>query len=237
MYRTSKTIKYTHHLNSQSCVVDWYPIHQGIASCSLLIVAIALLCCSTAWAEENNSIPPDNNNISVINGSSDVSGNRGTVTVNVSAGDINSQANVGIIAVGVDAGKNITQPIIEQKIKKIRNQTPDKAVASITGNAFSNSSGWTAVNQISGQANMQANIMVISVGGEYEVDAVGDDLLAQSFSGASVSGSPSANQHHERAASIDDSALRGMTGVVQVNQTAGARNATSNTFVFQVTGN
>jgi hypothetical protein len=81
---------------------------------------------------------------------------------------------------------------------------------------------------------MQANIMVISVGGEYEVDAVGDDLLAQSFSGASVSGSPSANQHHERAASIDDSALRGMTGVVQVNQTAGARNATSNTFV---TGN
>lgn len=236
MYRILKNIKYPNHLNTQKRVMDCYPVHQDIASCSFLIMAITLFCYSTAWAEETNSIPSDNNNISVIN-SSDVSGNRGTATVNVSAGDLNSQANVGVIAVGLDAGKNFTRPIIDQKIQKIKNQTPDKAVASITGNAFSNSSGWTAVNQISGQANMQANIMVISIGGEYEVDAVGDDLLAQSFSGAGVNGSPSANQRHERAASIDDSALRGMTGVVQLNQTAGARNATSNTFVFQVTGN
>jgi hypothetical protein len=140
MSRTSKNINYSNHQKAQKGVKVCYSINQSIASCSSLIVAMALFYCSTVWAEETDSIPPSNNNISVIN-SSDVSGNRGTVTVNVSAGDLNSQANVGVIAVGLDGGKNITRPIIDQKISRISNQTPGKAIASITGNAFSNSSG------------------------------------------------------------------------------------------------
>ncbi len=200
-----------------------------------LFLLITLLFCSTTWAEETNLTPSSNNNSSVIHGP-DISGNQGVTTVNEAAGNLNAQANVGVIAIGSDAGISNTQPIIDQK-QNIKNYTPAKAAASITGHAFSNSSGWTAVNQISGQANMQANIMVIGVGGEYEVGTVGDDLLAQSVSDVGLNGSSSANQGPERTATIDDTALRGITGVVQVNQTAGDRNVTSNTFVFQVTGN
>jgi len=200
-----------------------------------LLLLITLLFCSTPWAEETNSNASSNNNISVIH-SPDVSGNQGVTTVNETAGNLNAQANVGVIAIGLDGGKSITQPIIDQK-QKIKNYTPAKAAAKITGHAFSNSSGWTAVNQISGQANMQGNIMVIGVGGEYEVGSIDDDLLAQSVSDVGLNGSSSANQGPERTATIDDTALQGITGVVQVNQTAGDRNVTGNTFVFQVTGN
>ena len=233
----SYNIKYVDRLNAQdSGVVFCRPNQSNANSPYLLLLIAALLTCPSIWAEETNFIPPSNNNISVID-SPNVSGNKGVVTVNVTAGDLNAQANLGIIGASLEGGKTITQGNIDQKIQKTKNLTPDKAVASITGHAFSNSRGWTAINQISGQANMQANIMVIGIGGEHEVGAVNDELLAQSYTGASVTGSPSTNKRPERTATIDDTALRGMTGVVQVNQTAGARNVTSNTFVLQITGN
>ncbi len=200
-----------------------------------VVILLTLLATSSLQAEESASNSLANSNLSEIHGPG-LAVNQGVTTVNETAGNLNAQANVGVIAIGLDGGKGITQPIIDQK-QKIKNYTPAKAAASITGHAFSNSSGWTAVNQISGQANMQANIMVIGVGGEYEVGAIGDDLLAQSVSDVGLQGSSSANQGPERTATIDDTALRGITGVVQVNQTAGDRNVTGNIFVFQVTGN
>ena len=236
----SSNVTYADQPNARNQGVGFYLLNQSSANSPYLLLLIAtLLTCSNARAEETDFIPPSNNNISVIDSPS-VSGNQGVVTVNVSAGDLNAQANVGVIGVAQEGGITITQGNIEQKIQKIYNQTPDKAVASITGHAFSNSRGWTAINQISGQTNMQANIMVVGIGGEYEVGAVAvdDQLLAQSYSGSGVTtGSPSTDQRPERTATIDDTALRGMMGVVQVNQTAGARNATSNTFVLKITGN
>ena len=233
---TTNNIKYEGHPNGRVRAVSCRLIHQKIENPPLLFLAIVVMTCSISWAEEINTIPFDTNNISVID-SSDVSRNKGITNVNITAGDGNAQANLGVIAVGLDGGKKLTQPIVDQTIQKLKNQTPDRAVASITGQAFSNSSGWTAINQISGQANMQANIMVIGIGEQHEIAAVDDQLLAQAYSGAGLTGSPSASQRPKRTATIDDTALQGISGVVQVNQTAGARNVTSNTFVFQVTGN
>ncbi len=103
--------------------------------------------------------------------------------------------------------------------------------------AFSNNRGWTAINQVSGVANSQANMMEIGIGEEYAIGTINDQILAQSFSDSSESGASETNLNSERSTIIDDTAMSGMSGVIQVNQTAGAGNVTSNTFVFQVNGN
>ncbi len=174
-------------------------------------------------------------NASVIH-NPDVSGSQGVTTVNVSAGNQNQQANIGVIAIGVDGGRADTRSIIIQKNQKNIDHAPDRATANITGHAFSNSYGWTAVNQVSGQSNSQANMLEIGIGGEYEIGAVNDQMLAQSFSDTSKSEPAVANQAIDRSASIDDTALSGMSGVIQVNQVAGTDNITGNTFVYRVNG-
>lgn len=206
------------------------PGSQVCRSCFLLLT---VLFASSLSAGETVDILLGN--ASVIH-NPDISGSQGITTVNVSAGNQNQQANIGVIAIGADGGRADTSSLIIQKNQKNIDHTPDKATANITGHAFSDSHGWTAVNQVSGQSNSQANMLEIGIGGEYEIGAVNDQMLAQSFSDASESEPSVANQTIDRSASIDDTALSGMSGVIQVNQAAGTGNITGNTFVFQVNG-
>jgi hypothetical protein len=209
---------------------------SSLAYRALFLSLTAVLCSSSLTAGEIIDIPLGN--ASVIH-NPDLSGNQGVTTVNVSAGNSNLQANIGVIAIGADGeitDKAYVSSLVIQKNQQNFKPTPDKATANITGHAFSNSSGWTAVNQASGQANSQANMLEISIGGEYEIGTVNDQMLAQSFSEAGEREVPVASQNSERSAGIDDTALSGMRGVIQVNQAAGTGNVTSNTFAFQING-
>ncbi len=174
-----------------------------------------------------------NNNLSLIV-SPENSATQGISTINITAGDFNTQANMGVIAVGSENSVSLTHPVLEQNNHNTSSPASANAVATINGEAFSNSSGWVGVNQISGQQNIQANIMAIGIGGEHEIGAVNDALLAQSSAQTSITPANSSETQAVRSTHIDDTALSGITGVVQLNQTAGARNLTSNNFKLQI---
>jgi len=95
--------------------------------------------------------------------------------------------------------------------------------------AFSGVSGMVRINQAAGVGNLQSNVAVLRLGSVS--DARLDALTTQSFDPASKIVDL---QAHGRIV-VSSSALTGVRGLIQLNQSAGNGNASSNSFLLTVT--
>jgi len=157
------------------------------------------------------------------------SNTQGVLSVNQAAGDANLQSNTTAAAINAN-GLASAQGNVVQTINKGTFGVPDVAVARINGTAFNNASGVIKINQAAGAANAQANSVAIAVGAN--VDVTTDAVLAQTVSNVAPTTMTANGQHRETT--VADTAFRGASGIVQVNQSAGIANATSNTFALRV---
>ncbi|MGF6604160.1 hypothetical protein P3T23_008915 [Paraburkholderia sp. GAS448] len=153
-------------------------------------------------------------------------GVHGVLAVNETAGLDNAQTNQLTIATGT-AGANQNASV--QGAAGAAQVT--HASASIAGNAFSNTSGAVMVNQSAGAGNLQRNSTQLGTGA-VGVETVSDGEL--SATAANNGGlDRSIRVHGIREASISSEAFRNASGIVQINQAAGAGNATANSFVLR----
>jgi hypothetical protein len=151
---------------------------------------------------------------------------RGRLSVNVSAGIANAQSNSAAIAASPASAHAVaTANVRVEAVPGVQGHS----TALIAGNAFAGAAGMLSVNQASGSANAQANIIAIGVG--LEADALAESVLSSTASGIAPA---SAARGSVREAAISDSAFRGARGLVQVNQSAGSGNRTANHFALQV---
>ncbi|RQH10116.1 hypothetical protein D1Y85_00560 [Paraburkholderia dinghuensis] len=157
-------------------------------------------------------------------------GTVGVVAVNEAAGLNNAQANQLTVTSGGSGMVNGTSS--EQNAgARARLTNASAASASIGEGAFANASGAVMVNQAAGIGNTQSNSARIGTA-VVGVETVSDgDLSAAAATNGGPGRTPEARGIRE--ASIGSAAFRNATGLVQVNQTVGAGNATANSFVLR----
>jgi hypothetical protein len=153
-------------------------------------------------------------------------GAKGAVTVNEAAGLNNAQSNQAAIVLGPNgvAATDVAQSA------QARARVPS-AQASIESGALSNVSGLTMVNQAAGAANLQRNSVVLGAAA-IGVESVSDSVLSAASSKQGRMDA-SAMAQGERAVRIGNDVLKNASGIAQINQTAGAGNATANSFVLR----
>ena len=158
-------------------------------------------------------------------------GSEGRIAVNQAAGVGNAQANLAALA-HADNGLGIASTHARQKATPA--QRAAAASASIDGTAFNDISGALSLNQAAGTANLQLNTIAIGTGELLLAHA--DDAALASTTGSATSTEGAATATPDRRALIDIDAFRGSQGVVQVNQTAGVGNLSTNAIVLQLPG-
>jgi hypothetical protein len=151
----------------------------------------------------------------------------GVLAINLAAGVNNAQTNQASVIYG-PGGALVSG---QQQTTKTARTYIGSASATIAGNAFSNTVGVVAVNQVSGANNLQRN--AVTLGGlPLGAEAVADtELSATAARNGGNRGHAGSGQTFD--ASISNDAFKGVTGIVQVNQTVGAGNATANSFVLR----
>ncbi len=155
-----------------------------------------------------------------------LAGATGVLSVNEAAGLNNAQSNQAAIV----QAPNGAAGLASSQSARTRALVPS-ARASIESGALSNVSGAVMVNQAAGAANLQRNGIVIGAAA-IGVESVSDGVL----SGASPKQGrvdASAMAQGERAVRIGNDVLKNASGIAQINQTAGAGNATANSFVLR----
>jgi hypothetical protein len=188
------------------------------------LIVLALLGCAS-FAAHAQSLPALVDVQSVI-GNGVANGANGVVAINETSGLDNVQANQGVLMNG-PAPLNLTGSVQSASA----NARTTAAKSDIGSNAFSNTSGLIEVNQSAGVANLQRNSAVIGsapVEGEIVADGVLSATTAKN-GGTGVSG----ENHSVREVSIGPDALKNVSGIVQINQAAGAGNVSSNSFVLR----
>lgn len=202
-------------IQSMPCQARW----TCVAAC--IAIGVASLASSGAYAQ---SLPGVGATATIATGVA--TGTTGALTVNEAAGLSNAQANqLGITTGGAVGNDNVSMQS-STGAARVTN-----ASASIQGNAFSNTSGAVLVNQSAGAGNLQRNstqIGTAAIGvetvsdGELSATAAKNGGLGQSIGVKSV-----------REANISTEAFKNVSGIVQINQAAGAGNATANSFVLR----
>jgi hypothetical protein len=150
----------------------------------------------------------------------------GAFTVNETAGLNNAQANQVTLSTGSLAGNDnasVQSASVAAQVTSAR--------ATIDANAFSNTSGAVLVNQSAGAGNLQRNSTQIGTAA-LGVETVSDGELSATAARNGSLGQSSGIQN-VREANISNDAFRNVNGIVQINQTAGAGNATANSFVLR----
>jgi len=187
-------------------------------------LAWALLGCAS-FALHAQTLPAQVDAAALI-GNGAVTGATGVVAINETSGLDNAQANQGVITNG-------QTPI--NLIGSLQSAATDaKTVAAksaIGSNAFSDTSGLIEVNQSAGVGNLQRNSAVIGTG-PVEAEIVSDSVLSATTA-KSGSLEKSGDNHDVREVSIGSDALKNVSGIVQINQTAGTGNVSSNSFVLR----
>jgi hypothetical protein len=153
-------------------------------------------------------------------------GATGVVAINEAAGLDNVQANQGVLTNG-----QIPFNLIGSSQSASTNAKTTAAKSTISNNAFSNTSGLIEVNQSAGVGNLQRNSAVIG-SGPVEAEIVADGVLSATTAKGGGLGK-SGNNHDAREVSIGTDALKNVSGIVQINQTAGSGNVSSNSFVLR----
>ncbi|MGF6679208.1 hypothetical protein [Paraburkholderia sp. WSM4174] len=192
--------------------------------CACLCMGVAAFVAGTAHAQAQAI--PIVGAIATI-GSGAGMGATGALTVNETAGPDNAQANQITVTKGAAVG-NANASVQSASVAA----NVPRAQASIEASAFSNTSGAVLMNQSAGVGNLQRNSTQIGTAA-LGVETVPDGELSAT---APKNGSPGrSNAIHgvQREASIFSDAFRNANGIVQINQAAGAGNATANSFVLR----
>ena len=159
-------------------------------------------------------------------GSQALSNIRGAMGVNMVAGNNNQQGNLAAIAL---AGPAIVQ--FSQQNQSTTNLNGNQSVA-ILGSALSQSQGLVGINQGAGEANQQLNAFALSL------DDSGIGVVTDINLSTSVAKTPSGKVPPNTTTSIylDDNALTGSKGVIQVNQVTGQGNQAVNMVSLPLAG-
>ena len=159
-------------------------------------------------------------------GSQALSNIRGAMGVNMVAGNNNQQGNLAAIAL---SGPAIVQ--FSQQNQSTTNLNGNQSVA-ILGSALSQSQGLVGINQGAGEANQQLNAFALSL------DASGIGVVTDINLSTSVAKTPSGKVPPNTTTSIylDDNALTGSKGVIQVNQVTGQGNQAVNMVSLPLAG-
>lgn len=164
----------------------------------------------------------------VLVAAGEVNGNGGRVAFNIAVGSQNQQAAAATIAIG-----NIAlQSIAVQQVVETADLTDRTTSIAIGPAAFSNNSGMVSINLTAGNQNQSANLAALAIG---NLGAVSDLMLAQARaptepSGAAAQGLDPRND----SVIVDDTALGGNSGLVQVNLIGGERNSSANIFALNI---
>jgi len=156
------------------------------------------------------------------------SGNSGRVAINIASGSQNQQAAAATIAIGDIA----SQSIAVQQVIATADLSERATSISIGPGALSNNNGMVSLNVTAGNQNQSANLAALVIG---NLGAVSDLMLAQARAPTEPSG-PSAQSLDPRNDSVivDDTALGGNSGLVQINLIGGERNSSANTFALSI---
>lgn len=159
-------------------------------------------------------------------GSQTLSNIRGSTGVNMVAGDNNQQGNLAAIAV---SGPAVIQ--FSQQNQSTTHLSGHQSVA-ILGSALSHNQGLVGINQGAGEANQQLNAFALSLD-DSSVGVVTDINLS-----TSVAKTPSGKVPTTTTTSIylDENALTGSKGVIQVNQVTGQGNQAVNMVSLPLAG-
>jgi len=205
---------------------------MGIEVYKIVLVALIaeLVVFTSAHASDYSYGIPNYTATSVIDSNVAIGAN-GNIAINQAAGDANVQSNSGAISIN-PTGAASTLVSSRQQTATGQANSPEISIARISDNAFSNASGVISINQISGTGNAQANGFAFSFGLVGEVLTEG--VLAQTISDA-VNGSAIQQQTdiNTRLLDVDATAFDNSHGIVQLNQSVGTGNATSNNFALR----
>lgn len=160
-------------------------------------------------------------------GSKTLSNSRGSLGVNMAAGDNNQQGNLSAIAI---SGPAVIQ--FRQKNQSAPHLSGNQSVA-ISGSALNQSQGLISINQVAGEANQQLNAFALSL-----VDDSGMGVVTDINLSTSIAKIPSGKVPTTTTTSIylDDNALSGSKGVIQVNQVTGQGNQAVNMVSLPLAG-
>lgn len=147
----------------------------------------------------------------------------GIFGVNQSAGDANNQANVHAIAVG-NAGLAAINIDLKFEIRDNDATISNSVMQNRIVDSFNDMVGIVGVNQVAGNFNLQANVVVMALGAFQPADfgvAMTDVTLGAVTGGnsADVDEATTLASGNEMTGSFDN-----FTGIAQVNQTAGNGN-------------
>jgi hypothetical protein len=189
------------------------------------LAGAALLLALTAFAQAVHAQALPSVSGAALIGPSAATGVTGVLTINETTGLDNAQANqLAVSGPGGAAGAS------SEQLAYAAAHTGN-TFAGIAGNAFTNMSGVLMVNQSAGTANLQRNSAAVGVLGA-GVETVSDTELSEAAPKNGGLGRPTGGQDM-REVSISGDAFKHISGIVQVNQTAGAGNATANSFVLR----
>ena len=151
---------------------------------------------------------------------------RGAMGDKMVAGNNNQQGNLPAIAL---SGPAIVQ--FSQQNQSTTNLNGNQSVA-ILGSALSQSQGLVGINQGAGEANQQLNAFALSL------DDSGIGVVTDINLSTSVAKTPSGKVPPNTTTSIylDDNALTGSKGVIQVNQVTGQGNQAVNMVSLPLAG-
>jgi hypothetical protein len=209
---------------------------SAVTTRRLRLLACALLfACGAAAATEPPAEPPGRDHAYI--GGAAGSDASGRIAINQAAGSGNAQANLAGIALSA-TGTGLVELQAHQQTTSIADRSRE-ARARIEGGAFAGTRGVLSLNQTAGSGNGQVNLFAVGQSGAgVLVDAVItslDDAALATVAGQPVSESTDTTVP-VRQARIADGAFRGSQGVVQVNQTAGVGNFSTNAIVLQLPG-
>ena len=153
-------------------------------------------------------------------------GATGMVSVNEAAGLNNVQANQAAIAVSPVGSADTSGAQAATAAARV-----PRANSTIANGAFAGVTGALMVNQAAGAANLQRNSVVLGAAAKGVEAATDSELSAAVSVQGRLDGSTAL--HGVRAVSIGNGAFANVSGIAQINQTAGAGNATANSFVLR----
>lgn len=202
---------------------------SALSACAWAFLAIAG---SATPASAQDSATPTTGEVQDIVEINGIAGGSGRTAVNAAAGNLNQQANVGVIAIGDTA---IAVGSVTQISDAVHAPLAGQRSATIAEGAFAGSTGMLAVNVVAGTGNQQGNLAVIAIGIEGRV--VTDAMLSQTRASSSPSGASALVASPEAVAGISPGAFAGSSGLVQVSLIGGERNSSANLFALSVSGN
>ena len=148
----------------------------------------------------------------------------GSISVNQAAGVGNQQSNQSLVT-DSPGQLQVNQISLGNFVAD-----SDKGSATIGSGAFAGASGLVQVSQTSGSGNISANAAFVGV--TSAEDALSPIVLSQ-FRGGFAPADPNSPQYDGRYA-IASTAFAGSSGLVQVDQTVGNNNVTSNVVAVHV---